>query len=374
MYVPTPLPPSPPHTPHSHTLLRSTGNGTTFTADAARRALTVVEGWQGLSEGDVVTSVVSGGLTNVLTKVSVSPDVEVADSAPTAVLVRHFGRGTHVLINRKREGVIFAHFGSLGLSPALHGTFEGGRVEQFLEARTLTSTDLHQPATATAIGSHLARVHGTEVPNISHQNGLPDLLSGWWKLAVRAIMPSAYLARKVLQFDFADLHREMGELIEILESVNSPVMFTHMDLLAGNILELTEDDHQGEITFVDFEYGMYAWRGFDFGNHFAEAGITYDVDGFPGFYINPDDYPSDETITAFFTGYLHGQGVTDPDEIAAALPGLKQEARVFTLASHFMWGIWAIVRAATPSDDYGFLEFAAARLDQYYALRRQWGI
>ncbi|KNC48909.1 choline/ethanolamine kinase [Thecamonas trahens ATCC 50062] len=346
-----------------------------FTADAAEQALLHVQGWQELDAGDVSVETVSGGLTNVLTKVEVSEAAraKVGNDAPTAVLVRHFGKGTGELVDREREGAIFAHFGSIGLSPALLGTFKGGRIEAFFNAKTLASIDCHDVDVAAKIGAHLARVHAADVP-IPHENGLPDNLFLWWKLAARSIMPDVEATRKAMQFDMPRLHTEVASLIDLLASLNAPVTFTHMDLLAANILQLREPGREGEVTFVDFEYGMYAWRGFDFGNHFAEASINYSVDGHPGFVLNPDNYPSEETQTAFFTAYLAETGVTDPAAVAAAIPDLMHEARICSLASHMLWGLWAIVRAANPSDEFGFLEFAAARLGQYFALRKKWGV
>ena len=99
----------------------------------------------------------------------------------------------------------------------------------------------------------------------------------------------------------------------ICEQTNSPVVFCHNDLLAPNIIyhskeeerkaavssiELSlchidsmsmveEEDGCGEvdsdISFIDYEYGSYSYRGFDIGNHFNEyAGFECDYSKYPG--------------------------------------------------------------------------------------------
>ena len=77
-------------------------------------------------------------------------------------------------------------------------------------------------------------------------------------------------------------------------------VFSHNDLLSGNILLL----HSGELRFIDFEYGAYNFRGYDFGNHFCEyAGFDFDLE---------KSYPSRAQAKLFLKAYF--EDIEDADE------------------------------------------------------------
>lgn len=89
-----------------------------------------------------------GGLTNQLTKVSVKPESSVSVKAPhpQSVLVRVYGDGTESFFDRENEHRIFKQFSDEGIGPKLYGLFDGGRVEQFLDATSLTCAVLFTPS------------------------------------------------------------------------------------------------------------------------------------------------------------------------------------------------------------------------------------
>lgn len=65
---------------------------------------------------------------------------------------------------------------------------------------------------------------------------------------------------------------------------------------------------QGQVNastmqFIDFEYGSYNYRGFDFGNHWCEYA------GFEGDYSR---YPDTQQQAAFLKAYLQQQGNKSP--------------------------------------------------------------
>lgn len=64
-------------------------------------------------------------------------------SAPQNVLVRVYGVGTESFFDRENEHRIFKQFSDEGIGPKLFGLFEGGRVEQFLDATSLTCASGH---------------------------------------------------------------------------------------------------------------------------------------------------------------------------------------------------------------------------------------
>lgn len=81
-------------------------------------------------------------------------------------------------------------------------------------------------------------------------------------------------------------------MISRLEKIDSPIVFSHNDLLYGNVIL---DDEKKEANFIDYEYGCYAFRGFDIGNHFNE---------FAGFECDYDRYPTLDFQMDWFDRYL----------------------------------------------------------------------
>ncbi|XP_019084305.1 PREDICTED: probable choline kinase 3 [Camelina sativa] len=61
------------------------------------------------------------------------------------LLVRIYGEGVDVFFNRDDEIRTFEFVARQGHGPTLLGRFPGGRVEEFIHARTLSATDLRDP-------------------------------------------------------------------------------------------------------------------------------------------------------------------------------------------------------------------------------------
>lgn len=67
------------------------------------------------------------------------------------------------------------------------------------------------------------------------------------------------------------------------------------------------------MQFIDFEYGSYNYRGFDFGNHWNE---------YAGFEGNYSRYPDTKQQTAFVKAYLKQQGDNSPVRCQRTASGL----------------------------------------------------
>ena len=59
-----------------------------------------------------------------------------------------------------------------------------------------------------------------------------------------------------------------------------------------------------DLKLIDFEYGAMNYRGFDFGDYFAESAIDYNEPDDPWFKIYEKNFPSVETYEDCLKTYL----------------------------------------------------------------------
>lgn len=59
-------------------------------------------------------------------------------------------------------------------------------------------------------------------------------------------------------------------------------------------------------------------------------------------------------------------GVTE-EEIEILLGSVEK----FTLVSHLLWGMWALIQAEHSSIDFDFLGYASIRLNQYFVRKKK---
>lgn len=71
---------------------------------------------------------------------------------------------------------------------------------------------------------------------------------------------------------FQVLEEEYKLLKDNLIKLDSPIVYSHNDLLLTNILY---DKNVNTVTFIDFEYTGFNYQAFDIANHFAEFAGNY---------------------------------------------------------------------------------------------------
>lgn len=160
-----------------------------------------------------------------------------------------------------------------------------------------------------------------------------------------------------------ELRKELQYLKMELRSLNSPIVFSHNDLLLGNVIF---NENKKRVTFIDYEYADYNYQAFDIGNHFAEFVGKFDYDNklftVPWTYflitgiseIDYSRYPSKEFQVEWLREYLdtyHSRDVNEED-----IETLYMQVNKFVLASHFFWGLWALIQAEYSNIDFDFLE------------------
>ncbi|XP_034233872.1 choline/ethanolamine kinase isoform X3 [Thrips palmi] len=343
--------------------------------------------WKQVSSHDIVLKRISGGLSNWLYHVSL-PGGEQAlrGNEPSQVLLRLYGElhgGEHGVEGLITESVIFTLLSERRLGPCLHGVFPGGRIEEYIPARSLKTAELADPKLSPLIAEKMAEIHAMNVPISKEPNWLWDTMNRWLQNAMVTLKDpaphttprNAHIIANIAKLDLA---AEVKWLKKFLTRVNSPVVFSHNDMQEGNIL-LVKDCIPTRLVLIDFEYCSYNYRAFDLANHFLEWTYDYTLEEFPHYKAGRSDYPSPEQQLAFVRAYLqtarqqreHNCGGTvdtmtpgqHPTEEEAVL---LKEIRAFTLSPHLLWGLWSIVNATVSQIPFGYWEYAEERLNAYF--------
>lgn len=102
------------------------------------------------------------GITNTLLKAINDVKGATAEEIDReAILLRAYGNGTHVIIDRQREAenheLLMAH----GLAPELLARFENGMLYKFIRGSVTSTDDLRVPDIYTAVARRLAEWHAT---------------------------------------------------------------------------------------------------------------------------------------------------------------------------------------------------------------------
>ncbi|MBA0853098.1 hypothetical protein Goshw_013426 [Gossypium schwendimanii] len=302
--------------------------------------------WAKLDDSCFSVETVSGGITNLLLKVSVKE--ESGDNV--AVTVRLYGPNTEYIIDRERELQAIKYLSAAGFGAKLLGVFGNGMVQSFINARTLTPLDMRKPKLAAEIAKQLRRFHQVEIPGLKEPQLWVDMFKFFEKAcALRFEDPDKQRIYETISFK--EVHKEATQLKELTELFSAPVVFAHNDLLSGNLML---NDEQDKLYIIDFEYGSYNYRGYDIGNHFNE---------YAGYECDYSLYPSKEEQYHFLRHYLQPE---KPYEVSEKdLEGLYVEANTFRLASHLIWALWGLIQARMSPIDFDYLGYFFWRYNEY---------
>jgi len=340
-----------------------------------------IPGWTSASAKDYVTSRVTGGLTNVLSKVefvtqaSKQANVQAngAASMPPVALVREYGSATSSFMNRVQEENVVKALSKSGLAPTVYASHEWGRVERFVaDARALTTKEFASLEFIPRVAELLGKFHALSPELLSlctvpgTKSLMEDRLLAWLAVAAETRFGDEWTRRKLHSVGVDLLRPEVDWLVHKAHAaVRSPVVFAHGDVQEGNILLGSE----GGLHLIDYEYADRFDRGFDLGNAFCEMSMTYAVNAPPGFALNPDDYPSKDVQRAFFVAYAKGAGLKVTEELMVQL---QREADVGAITSHLHWAIWAVAMARQHTGiSFSYLDYAQQRMCQYFHLKAE---
>ncbi|RID53918.1 hypothetical protein BRARA_G01281 [Brassica rapa] len=302
--------------------------------------------WRELDDSLFSVERVSGGITNLLLKVSVKEE----EDKESSITVRLYGPNTDYVINRQRELQAIKYLSAAGFGAKLLGGFGNGMVQSFINARTLAPSDMRQPKIAAEIAKELGKFHKVNIPGPKEPQLWVDILKFFEKASTLAFEePDRQKLYETISFE--ELYKEIIELREFTGLLNAPVVFAHNDLLSGNLM-LNEEEER--LYLIDFEYGSYNYRGFDIGNHFNE---------YAGYDCDYTFYPTKEEQYHFIKHYLQPD---KPDEVSAReVESVFIETDAYKLASHLYWAVWAIIQARMSPIEFDYLGYFFLRYNEY---------
>lgn len=359
----------------------------------------------------------TGGITNMLLSCTHEPSQE-------TLLMRVYGQGTNLIIDRHREFVSHLVLNSLHLAPPVHARFANGLIYGFLEGRSLDPKELANPYLYPLIAQQLGNWHGkVDIENIEDgieklrkytagikNQPLPALNSGTpvslkqkrekgskkailniWDLIDDWILvvPANDALVKIFKDNLPDqdvnienvrdvIHREFKWMKSTLNNATkSPVVVSHCDLLSGNIiipdtpefaekLKLSPEFElhslqENPIQFIDYEYMLPAPRAFDIANHFAE---------WQGFDCDRSAIPEPSTLNPVLVnwckGYLNNANASEEE-----VNGLINEIACYYGMPGFYWGIWSMIQSELSTIDFNYAEYSGLRLEEYWTWKEE---
>lgn len=141
------------------------------TADPEKSALQLVEAydptWKN-EEGAVEFVRFTDGITNTLMKaVKKRPGLTELQIDQNAILMRAYGKGTDVLIDRERELRAHNLLANLGLAPPLLARFDNGLMYKFIPGHVCSHTDLAKPEIYRQVAKRLGQWHSLPISAIA---------------------------------------------------------------------------------------------------------------------------------------------------------------------------------------------------------------
>ncbi|XP_060864997.1 choline/ethanolamine kinase [Metopolophium dirhodum] len=317
--------------------------------------------WKKITSKDISVTRISGGLSNWLYQVTLLK----GNADPRDVLMRLYGQthGENAIENIITESVIFTLLSERGLGPKLHGIFPGGRLEEYIPARSMKSEELSDPKLSLMIAEKMAELHKLNIPINKDSTWLWDTMDRWLQQPIKDVNWSSE-NMELDQILSTNLSDETRWLKKHLSKLRSPVVFCHNDLQEGNIL-MKENDPPGcrSLCLIDYEYCAYNYRGFDIANHFVEWTYDYTNPIYPHYTVNRELFPTKDQQIEFLKRYSHCMENDESIEL------ILNEVNNFILASHLFWGIWSIVNSRMSKITFGYREYAMERLKSYFKLK-----
>ncbi|KAL7769829.1 hypothetical protein ACKLNR_001213 [Fusarium oxysporum f. sp. zingiberi] len=309
---------------------------------------------------DMRISPLTQGTTNGLFKVTI--DASTAD----AVLIKVYGDGTDITIDREKELRVHKLLAERQLSSSPLVRFNNGHAYQFISGQVCSEGDMSETRIFRGVARELARWHAT-LP-IADAKEVLTYKPGVWSTAKKWLDAiSKHPHRSKAEID--DLHEKFKYLADNLLStdMSEPLILAHGDLLCANIIVQESGDgiDVASVRFIDYEHATYCPRAFELANHFAE---------WTGFDCDYNLLPKTSTRRAFIAEYLtthaelcRGHNTDVPTVNDASVDHLMRQVDDHRGFPGLYWGLCALIQAetATGTIDFDYAGYAAKRFAEY---------
>ncbi|KAH8303982.1 hypothetical protein KR044_010624, partial [Drosophila immigrans] len=164
---------------------------------------------------------------------------------PREVLLRIYGQthGDYALESMITESVVFTLLSERNFGPKLHGIFPGGRIEQYIPARSLTTMEMGDARISMKIAKKMGEIHSLNIPMSKEPDWIWNCMTRWLasvdsivKGKIESKPNSSVLQKQRDLLRTIDYVEEMAWLRSVIDAGGYPVVFCHNDLQEGNIL------------------------------------------------------------------------------------------------------------------------------------------
>ncbi|KAG7664989.1 uncharacterized protein J8A68_001454 [[Candida] subhashii] len=353
------------------------------------------------NKDEISISQLTGGITNMLLS---------CKYFNSRVLIRVYGHGTNLIIDRNREFVSHLMLNSIDLAPPVYARFKNGMIYGYLDGRSLQPQELTQQNIYPLIAQQLGNLHcrlkfelidsavskirslkftrsNSSTTKKSNNSRKKKYISNVWELldtwtdiipttnpniiqSFQTHLPNIAVTPDNFRQVIKDEIQWVKHYLE--DKVESPIVASHCDLLSGNVIIPDESQHplpgitgpspnlppisENPIKFIDYEYMLPAPRAFDIANHLAEwQGFECDRSRIP------DPSMTNPTIVNWVKAYLNDMNASEEQ-----VKQLIEEIRMYYGMPGFYWGIWAVIQSELSTIDFDYAEYSVMRLQEYW--------
>ncbi|XMA11316.1 hypothetical protein WAI453_004107 [Rhynchosporium graminicola] len=307
---------------------------------------------------DAETQTLTGGVNNILFKVTKKCQDTRRYLDVEAVLIRVYGGSSGILVDRERELECHVLLQTYGLAPYILGRFENGYVYGFVPGKVCSPTDLALESVWKGVAERMAEWHATLPLAEPASLNIWSVLRKWI-----SALPTSNMEQKVKQRDLLTEVELLPSFFSKIRVQNMPeYVFAHCDLLAGNIIikpRTSTDAHRvaERVDFIDFEYAMAAPPAFDIACHFSE---------WVGFECDYKILPSQSVRKQFLLQYMSTYNrLCGPNGQIKDIDALSAEVDHYRGVPGLLWGVAALIQAEVSDLDFDFKEYADLRIREF---------
>ena len=350
--------------------------------------------WPEIEEKDVVPTYMKS-----LNNLTFKADCKIDGVKP--ILAKRFGKGyLDSLLNRNLDNSVARTLGELQIGPKVYHTSPEMRIEEFVECTEFTNENMQSHSKRNLLCYYIQLLHRTNVEDMPKTSLLTRIISEdlpLFKLSKQAAADNQRLfstkEKQIIDKVIGLLDpQEMEWVRSIVQPLEKDLVLSHNDLINGNILNLPTK----ELLLIDFEYSSYNFSMFDIANFITETLIDYTIPEPPYFEFKTGKRDSDERVQSMIKYYLLFASFKEPlsisqamnfignqdeaekelikrlggpEALSSALQTATYQLHVGYLLCHYLWIQWSVMMAKSNNVEFGYLEFADQRCEDYFYLK-----